>query len=251
MQSSHSPWYLDWAMWAFIVALVAFVCSQIPPLRIAFKKRRLEINVHSRISLNHTVGNPIIDILVGLRNVGGRKLHVKNLTFHLSRDNKALPDLPAKSFFETGTATNSVIFIPFTLKPEEQWTHSVSFYNELERQDERSHRENMAALLAEVRRMCAARLPGDTAPVSAESRFIKPVIDMEERLFSWFPGDYVCELEVLVEPGDISFKSKYRFTVFDPESEILKARRADYNQGATLLFNVDESKPISLPITPI
>lgn len=68
------------------MALVAIVLSQLPPLRILLRPKRLEVEVHSRILVTHMVGNPNASVVISIRNTGGRQLRVRALRLVVARD---------------------------------------------------------------------------------------------------------------------------------------------------------------------
>ena len=96
-----APFYFDWTFWAAAWALVAIVLSQLPPLHLLIRPKRLDVEVHSRIGITHKVGNPNASVVVSIRNTGGRELRVRGLSLDISRDGKPLLGLPAQNYFET------------------------------------------------------------------------------------------------------------------------------------------------------
>jgi len=111
------PFYLDWNFWTALLALAAIVLSQLPPVRLLLRPRRLEVEVHSRINITHKVGNPNASLVVSIRNTGGRDLRIKGLSLSVSRDGKPVTNMPGAHYFETPSSQALVLFVPFTLKP--------------------------------------------------------------------------------------------------------------------------------------
>ena len=125
MPQAPNPFYLDWQFWAAVVAVLALVLSQLPPVRLWFRPKRLEVEVHSRIQVTHKVGNPNVGIYVSVRNTGGRELRIRSLQISLTRDNAPLAVLSAQNYFESPSSQSSVLFVPFSLKPGETWAHGT------------------------------------------------------------------------------------------------------------------------------
>ena len=210
------PFYADGQFWATIAAVVAIVLSQLPPVRLWFRPRRLEVEVHSRVQITHKVGNPNLGMYVSVRNTGGRELRIRSLQISLSRDGKSLGSLPAQNYFETASSQSTVLFVPFSLKPGETWAHGTNFLNLFDRATEKLYRESVSVLGADIQRKLDARPENDKQAVIAEPNLVEPFMTLFNRLFAWLPGEYVVELSVVAEPGSASFSRKYRFTSLTP-----------------------------------
>jgi hypothetical protein len=244
-----TPFYLDWTFWAAALALIAIVLSQLPPLHLLLRPKRLDVEVHSRIGVTHKVGNPNAHLVVSIRNTGGRELRVRSLFLDISRDGKPLMALPGQNYFETTSSNSSVLFVPFSLKPGETWAHGVSFLNVFDRLTEKQFRENVSALETNIRLKLRERKENDHIPVMAEAAFVLPFIQMYERLFVWQPGEYVMELKVNAQPGSASYSKKYRFTMFESDSSDLRVHLEDYPFGGGLSYNLEKHSGIYIPLT--
>ena len=230
------------------LAFAAIVLSQLPPLHLLLRPKRLEVEVHSRILLTHMAGNPNASVVVSIRNTGGRQLRIKALALSVSRDGHAPVRLPGQGYFETPSAQSSVLFVPFTLKPGETWAHSVTFLNTFERQVEKMFRERLSALDGDIRRKLRERPEGSRQVVIADAEHYQPFEDLFKRIFIWYPGEYIAELSVLAEPGSASFTKRYRFTLYESDTEDLRSYVDDYRLGAGLTYKVDHHAGINVPI---
>lgn len=249
MPITTTPFYLDWTFWASALALVAIVLSQLPPLHLLLRPKRLEVEVHSRIGVTHKVGNPNANVVVSIRNTGGRELRIRGLTLDVSRDGKPLTILPAQNYFETPSSQSSVLFVPLSLKPGETWAHNVVFLNWFDRLTEKKFRENLSALDADIRNKLATRPKEDENAVVADRILVQPFFDMFEKLFVWLPGEYVFELKVNAEPSSASYIKKYRFTLYESDTSDLRNHRDDYPFGGGLAYNVEKHIGIYIPLT--
>ncbi len=166
--SSPQPFYADWQFWSAIAAVIAIVLSQLPPVRLWFRPRRLEVEVHSRVQITHKVGNPNLGMYVSVRNTGGRELRVRSLQISLSRDGTSLGSLPAQNYFETASSQSTVLFVPFSLKPGETWAHGTNFLHLFDRATEKLYRASESFLGAEIRRKLDARPENDKRAVVAD-----------------------------------------------------------------------------------
>jgi hypothetical protein len=249
MPTPPPPFYLDWTFWAAVWALIAILLSQLPPVHLLLRPKRLEVEVHSRIGVTHKVGNPNASVVVSVRNTGGRELRIRGLRLDVTRDGKPLLTLPAQNYFELPSSQSSVLFVPFSLKPGETWAHSVAFLNFFDRQTEKQFRECISALDSDIRRKIRARSEDDKNPVMADLALVQPFNALFERLFVWLPGEYVANLQVDAQPGSASYSKKYRFTLYESDTAELREHVEDYPFGGDLTFNVDRHARVNVPLS--
>ncbi len=248
MPPLSAPVYLDWQFWSAVVAFLALALSQLPPVYLWFRPRRLEVEVHSRLQVTHKVGNPNVGMFVSVRNTGGRELRICSMQLTVTRDGTSLGAFPAQNYFESPSSQSSVLFVPFSLKPGETWAHATNFLQPFDRATDRLYRESESALWADVQRKIAARPDESKEAVSAEPILVKPFLDLFERLFAWLPGEYIIELAVVAEPGSASFGRQYRFTLYESESADLRSHTEDYRFGGGLKYNVDRHVGVFVPL---
>lgn len=241
--------YLNWQFWSALVAITAVALSQLPPVHLWFRPRRVEVEVHSRIRIAHKVGNPNVGMFVSVRNTGGRELRVRGLNVSLTRDGNFIGIYPALNYFENPSSQSPVLFVPFTIKPGETWAHSMSFLNLFDRANEKLYRESESKLSADIRGKLASRPGNDKQAVVADPELVAPFINLFEQLFIWKPGEYVAELVVDVEPGSATFKQSYRFTLYESDTTELRDHTQDYKFGGGLSYNVDKHIGVFVPIS--
>lgn len=248
MPTPPSPFYLDWTFWAAVWALTAIVLSQLPPIHLLLRPKRLEVEVHSRIGITHKVGNPNTSVVVSIRNTGGRELRIRGLLLDIMLDGKSLLTLPAQNYFELPSSQSSVLFVPFSLKPGETWAHSVAFLNFFDRLTEKQFRENLSALDSDIRWRIREKPEDDKRAVSATPTLVQPFNVLFEKLFVWLPGEYVANLQVNAEPGSASYSKKYRFTLYESDTAELRKQIEDYPFGGGLTYDVERHVGINVPL---
>jgi len=129
MAGTEIPIYLNWSFWAVVVAAIAVVLSQIPPIKELLKKGKLDLEVYSKTSITHRVGNPNLQLHLILSNVGGRNIRIKDITVSISRDGNNLATLPAQNYLQNQNDQSTLLFTTFSLKPGEEWAHITNFLN--------------------------------------------------------------------------------------------------------------------------
>lgn len=239
----------DWQFWTALLALVAIVLSQLPPVRMWFRATNLDVEVHGRITVTHKVGNPNLSLYTSISNTGGRNLRIDRITVGLFRNGNQIAALPAQSYFETQSEQSSVLLVPFTLRPDETWGHRTNYYGEWDRTTEKLYRESEFRLRTRILEKRAARKKGDDQPVIAEDEYLKPFTELFGKLFIWSPGEYVVELSVYTKERIAPFEKRYRFTLFESDSAELASHTEDYKYGGGLNYNVERHIGVHVPLT--
>lgn len=250
MPSAPPPLYFDWQFWSAVVAVVALLLTQLPPVRQWFLPRRLEVEVHSRLRVAHWIGNPHVSIFTSIRNTGGRSLRVKKISASISRDGNELGAFPAQNYYEKLSDQATVLFVPFTLHPGESWGHGVNLYKDFDRATEKSVREGISALSSDISSKLEARPDSEKSLIAAEPELIEPFTALFDRLFSWDPGEYVIELNVEAEPGGASFVQSYRFVLFESDTKELRSYAEDFKFGGGVVYNSQKHSGIFVPLQP-
>ena len=232
------------------MALSALVLSQLPPLRVLLKPSRLVVEVHSRMSVGHFMGNANVSLVLGLTDSGGRDIRVRQIAMKLVRGERELLSMRGMSYFETPSSKASVLLIPFSLNPGESWSHSVNFVRIFERDREQWMRANISALREDLSARLAERDRDPNADknvlVEVNPALVSPFIALFNEIFIWTPGEYSFELSV--ETSQKSFKSTYRFTLFESDSADLRKQTNDYKHGGGISWTHEHHGPVSVPI---
>lgn len=250
MVPTQVPLLLDWQFWSAIIAVLALVLTQLPPIKLWFRPTRLEVEVHSRVQLTHKVGNPNLGMYVGIRNIGGRDVRVRTLSVSLSRDGNSLGTYPIFNFFETPSSTAAVLFVPFTLRPSETWAHGANFLRVFDRATEKLYRASESKLRLDIRKKLADRDKDEKELVAADPENVAPFMTMFKQNFVYFPGEYILDLRIDAESNQSVFGRRYRFTLFESDSEELRSHTDDYKHGGGLAYNVDRHAGVFIPLLP-
>ena len=82
-----------------VVAMLAILLSQLPPVHEMVRGRRLRIAVADRVNFFHWFGSTRLNVWIDLENVGGRRLTISTLVAHVfTRDRVFVQTLDAKSY---------------------------------------------------------------------------------------------------------------------------------------------------------
>src|SRR5580693_4441643 len=124
----HVPLILDWGFWAAVIAALALILSQLPPLKVLIRPTRLRLDPYDRLNIMHWLGTPSVILQLALTNTGGREVSVLSIDLTIHPEDGSAILLPALSFFVPGsTQSASFLFTRFSLKPDDTWSNFVNF----------------------------------------------------------------------------------------------------------------------------
>lgn len=230
MTNETVPLYLDWSFWAVIVAAIAIVLSQLPPVVLWFRKARLDVEPYSRIHVTHKVGNPNVQLHLIIANVGGRAVKVKNLTLSLKRNGNDVATLPAQNYLQNPSDKNAVLFASFSLKPGEEWAHIVNFLNYFDRDDEKKYRSAESHLRDDILQKRSLPQNKDTL-VEAAPDLVSPFLEIFSEKFVWQSGEYAIVISVVTTKPSANVAKSCRFTLFESDSHDLSKSKDDFRYG--------------------
>jgi len=125
----------------------------------------------------------------------------------------------------------------------------VQFLNYFDRLTEKAFRENTARLDSNIRRKLRERPEDDKREVVGDNDLVMPFFELCKRLFVWFPGEYVADLQVFAEPFTATYQRAYRFTLFESDTAELQEYLDDYPFGVGLTHNLERHVGVSVPLT--
>jgi hypothetical protein len=224
------PFYQDWTFWAVIIATLAIILSQLPPIHLLFKDSRLEVEPYSRVSIYHKIGNPNASLHLLITNVGGRDVRIKRIILKLKRDGKDIAQLPAQNYYQNPGDKTTVLFTGFLLKPNEDWAHTATFLNYFSRTDEKKYRNAESNLRNDI--LMKRALPENKEKiVDADCQLVSPFLEMFNQNFIWQPGDYEMTISIDAAKKVNFFENRYRFTLYESDSNELAKVKDAYKTG--------------------
>ena len=225
------PIYLDWTFWAFVVAALALILSQIPPLPVLFRRAAVTLQPYDRLNATHYLGNPNVNLHVQLINTGGRAVRVSSLALELTRDDSRKMTKPAQTFSRADGTAGSFIFTPFTLELGREWVNFVSFYAVFNTADERESKRLTKDLRTDIDAKLLAQPPDANALVEADPARVAPLQAFFDAREFWAPGEYTARLMATCKPARASVVRNFRFTLFESDVQDLRERTGRYRYG--------------------
>ncbi|KTD15962.1 hypothetical protein [Legionella israelensis] len=237
MEAVTTPLYSNWSFWAVFIAAIAVILSQCPPVRFWFKKAKLDIEIYSKISITHKVGNPNLQIHLIVNNIGGRKVRVKGITASIKKDGKLVATLPAQNYLESQNNQNTLLFTPFSLNPSEEWAHIINLLNFFNREDEQEYRGLEAKILANYRSKKENSKQESQDLIEIDEVLVQPFHDFFNKHFIWSTGEYLLTVNINTDYKSADISKDYRFTIFESHTAQLKEITDKYKFGDGIWWN--------------
>lgn len=244
------PLYLNWSFWAVIVATLALVLSQLPPISSLIKKAKLDLELYSKIAITHKVGNPNLQLHLIISNIGGRKVKIKAINASLKKDNKHLVTLPAQNYLQNQADKNTVLFTPITLMQNNEWAHIINFLNFFSRDEEIKYNELETKMLFDYRKRSNLTKKNEDDPelIELSEDVVAPAIPFFDEHFLWKTGEYLLELTVITDKKSTDITKNYRFTIFETQENQLKSITEYFKYGGGFWWNPEIPTNIILEI---
>lgn len=252
MADAEIPLYFNWSFWAVVVSIIAVVLSQIPPIKELLKKAKLDLEVYSKISVTHKVGNPNLQLHLILSNIGGRNVRVKDIVVSISRDENYLTTLPAQNYLQNQNDQNTLLFTTFSLKPGEEWAHIANFLNFFNRGDEKIYQNIEGAMITDYREKAKELKIEENAGhlIEHPKGLVDQALDFYNSKNIWKSGEYILKVGVVTNNHLADISKEYRFTIFESHEEQLAAITEYYKLGGGIWWNPKlVQTSVILPIT--
>lgn len=247
MSFTPAPFYFDWTFWAAVVAVLALVLSQLPPVRVLLRQTRLSMQPYDRLNVTHWLGNPIVNLHVQLLNTGGRPVRVRSLGLELSPDEGAKFSLPAQTYSRADGTPGSFLFTPFSLEPDKEWANFVGFVAPFSMNDERTSKQLIKELKADISvklRDQPQEARDRKELVEGDAKRVEKLQEFFKSNMRWRSGEYTAVLKLQCDPEQASQVRKFRFTLFEADIQELDERVSRYKIGAGVYFTDTEQMEV-------
>ncbi len=237
------PNFADSGWWQGVVALVALALSQLPPVRLWFKRPRLDLVAFEKVALTEDVGFPGVQLHINITNSGGREVRIKKIALMLKRQDDPAREMIGRGYYEKASDPQAALLTPFQLKPREEWGHVVNFFNYRTREDQKAY----AAAVNDLKRDILnkrANLPKDHPDVEADAAIVLRLQQMFDASFYWRSGEYSVDLLVETARSKANAKNVYRITLFESDSEALHNHRNELKTGNGVIVRGPQVEPL-------
>lgn len=225
----------DWKFWSVIISTTALILSQLPPILVWFKRAKLDLELYSKISLTHKIGNPNVQIHLIISNIGGRK--IKRITASIKREGKLVAELPAVNFYQEPGDKNTVLLTSFNLQPNDDWSHAVNFLNFFGREEEKNYRKFEGEIKNNIVEKRKALETEANQLIEAEPDKVMPILKFFNDKYIWLAGEYEITVKIETNKEKADLCRSYRFTLFEYYEDELRKITEEYKYGAGIFWD--------------
>lgn len=225
----NEPFYLSSGFWQGAAAVVAIVLSQLPPVKLWFRRPRLSVEAYERVGLTEEVGHPAAQWHLSISNTGNRDVRIRKLTLIMRRDGD-VRSFDGRGYFVNQHDAQPTILTPFTVRTQDTWSHNINFFKLASRDTRQTYARISKALRDDLSAKLQGRAEGDP-PVEGEPALVQPFLDMWDAGWFWRHGEFDLELQIQTDYPKADLAAKFRMTLFEGDSEFLNARRTVVRLG--------------------
>ncbi|MGF6410987.1 hypothetical protein [Paraburkholderia sp. MM5482-R1] len=233
---SDKPFYADMGFYQWVIALAALALSQLPPVRLWFKRARLAVECFDKIVLDEEVGLPNTQWHLSVTNTGGREVRIQKITLTVTRGQDRV-EMTARGYFEKLSDPRATLLTPFRLKAGEEWSHGVTLSLTATREARQTYSAAAKALKDDITAK-RATLQTNHPDVEADQRVVQPLFALFDASFFWRAGEYEITLRIATNTPTADIARTFRFTLFESESDQLRAHREQLKFGNGVYFRM-------------
>ena len=234
---------MDWndpTVWSMIIAGVALVLSQLPPLREIIKGTKVKITNPDTFQLYHYLGSIHLTLFLDIHNIGGRSVVIDKLYSFILDENDDVFHFPAQSYMPRSVVpSESLPEFPvgrIILKPDERWYENTHFYKMWTEAAVEEVDEIVLSVRDNIYQKQKSKEENDGNWISTDSDIHQRVIQFFYKNFPLFKGNYRFILVALAEDDSVLAIKGYEFTLFESHIRTLKSYIDDYQYGAGIYF---------------
>lgn len=243
-----TPLYLDWAFWAVVAAGISIILSQLPPVLSWFRTAKIDLDVYSKVSITHKVGNPNLQLHLIITNVGGRKVRVEGINVTLTREGGELVSLPAQNYLQNQHDKNVSLLVPFSLSPTKEWAHIVNFLNYFDRIDGNNYQRIEDEMRTHLRDNLETLKEQPHSTLEHDVALVTEAIEFFNSKFIWKSGEYIMLVNVCTSDELANISKEFRFTIFESHTDQLKQITEYYKTGGGIYWTPSIPLNVVLPI---
>jgi hypothetical protein len=226
----------DPGVWSAVVALLALVLSQLPPIRELLTPSRVRLSLPDRVMLTHFLGNIHIMSLVTVENLGSRKQTVARLEGLLIGSTGDSRHLPAQQYVFrsqpiSGQPMPELLMAGIHLKRDEVWSESVRFFSPPSEEEEDRINDLVGRMEKSIRGQIQQAPPGRQTPFEAEPSIVADAMTMFKDKFRLPKGNYTFLLAAISESGEILDVQGSELTIYESAIQTLRNATEDYKFG--------------------
>lgn len=229
------------AFWSMLVAVLALILSQLPPVRQLIRGKKLRLAVSELVGVTHSFGNTNMNLWVDLENTGGRTITIKRIKCFLKLLNGPTQVLTAMTYYLTESfSQDKEVQLPLSeiaLKPGDRWSGFLHLWdvNTWTRATEAKFKAVKRAFQEDLDKKLAAlaNVPIDKRPlVEIEPPLQREAEEIVKNVRRLDQGEYRFWVSAYEqESGSPIQVAGYEFTLFEADVSQIFENLSDFRYG--------------------
>jgi hypothetical protein len=243
-----------WSALSVIVAIIALILTQMPPIIQITKGTDIKISMQEQIDLSHDLGNIEVGVFLDIYNAGGYSVNISKIECAiLENDTGKVYTFPVRVY---RVGDNDFSLGTITLYPDQHWTHYVNCYDFFTR----SELEEVNDLKTRIKTDVVEKhdlLPYDeriNTWVKIDDKLYQEAVDFFNKKYELTnEGNYQFFIKAVSDSGERLRILGFDFTLFKSNIQALqKVTEKDYHYGAGIIYQHRFTLPVvSIPVTPM
>lgn len=248
-------WYKNSSVWSVIVASIAILLSQFPPIQDWLPKTDLQIQYGDGIGLNNAIGLIGYHVNLELDNDGNTTLEVEDIILKVKEPSGKTKTYIAETL-STPTQVGGYFNLPVTsleLKPNESWSGTVFFNRNISPSEEENWNRIRLKVAQNISDQIQSQQWGEYNPralVVVEPDVEKLAVQFFNEKFDLQKGLHETTIEVKLRNTEDQIMTHFEFTLYEYHFEMVKAQVADYKYGWGVYLPHAQNKQIYIKIRP-
>ena len=244
-----------WIAVSGIVATIALVLSQFPPIRQMIRGTDVRVSTPEEIYLWHDLGKIGVSVSLDIYNAGGYSVNISKVECAiLENDTGKVFNLPARTYRTENGYSLSLGTI--TLSPDQHWTHDVACFNSFTRAELEQVNDLKSRIRADIVDK-QDKLPAqdrDYTWIVLDNKLYQEAVNFFKQKFELtHEGSYRFFIKVTSDSGETLKVQGFDFTLYKSNIQGLKGiAERDYKFGAGIdSANRYTRGGVTIPITTI
>ncbi|ARU57981.1 hypothetical protein OLMES_3962 [Oleiphilus messinensis] len=249
-------WYNSSSLWSVLVATLALVLTQLPPILQWFPEYKLSIQHDNRIGVNNAIGIIGHNLAIELHNKGNRELNVEKIELEIINPDQKKRVLNAESFSPMITGGGQPINLPVNsvkLSPNESSSGFIFFNQTISPDTEEKYNEirlSISQSIFDKQQLIEWGALNPRASIEASESLVDTAIEFFEEHYDLEKGLHKVTIVVYTQEKAEPFKTHLEYTIYGYHIETVRSQTDDYKYGAGIYGPSANSKQVWLKVRP-
>jgi hypothetical protein len=247
-------WYKNTSVLSAILAALAILLSQMPPITSWLPRPKLKVIHSDRIKIGNNIGIICFNFSLNLDNEGNVPLDVTKIEFEVLSPSGAKKTYMARSYRKPaaqGSQTVTLAITSINIKENETWNAFVYFKEDIDPTTEQELSNIRLSISQSIHsEQDRKKALGDDSRAKIAPAIVKKSEDCFNKRFSLKKGEYTTKLMVHTNQREVPFEVRSKFIIYDFHLEKMKAQVDDYKYGWGVFSSPDRNKRVWVTLEP-